>query len=327
MRIGLIGFGFMGGVHLSAIDQIEGVSAIAVSSRTRPAADSPPRGNLPDARSIDLPPDIQWYSDWRELLENPEVDAVDICLPTNLHKEVALSALAKGKHVLCEKPMALTRPDCQEILEAASRSDRVFMVAQVLRFMFPYRYAAAFVAAISPGSVKTCRMQRKTGYPRWSDWLAKEQSSGGAIIDLLIHDIDQALELFGTPKTVSAISLGEVDTMLGTLRYSNGMKVQIEGGWYAPELPFSAGFDITADHAALSFQQGELSLDLGGLKQAISVPESLGYVEQMMYFIECCRKNAAPELCPPADSARAVEVAILLKSSRDRNGKELSCEL
>jgi predicted dehydrogenase len=327
MRIGLIGFGFMGGVHLSAIDQIEGVSVVAVSSRTRPTAGSPPRGNLPEAKSIELPPEIKWYSDWHELLENPDVDAVDICLPTNLHKEVALCALAKGKHVLCEKPMALTRSDCEEMLEAASRSDRVFMVGQVLRFMFPYRYAASFITAISPGSVKTCRMQRKTGYPKWSEWLSKEQSSGGAILDLLIHDIDQALEFFGTPKTVSAISLGEVDTMLGTLRYSNGLEVQIEGGWYAPELPFSAGFDIASNNAALSFHEGKLGLDLGGLNQAIDLPESPGYLEQMMYFVECCRKNAAPELCPPADSARAVEVAILLKSSRDQNGKELSCVL
>src|SRR5579859_4338387 len=106
MRIGLIGFGFMGIAHLGAIDRIEDATLTAVASRTRPMADAPPRGNLHHIKSTALPDQATWYSDWRQLLLDPEVDAVDICLPTHLHKEVVLSALNRGKHVLCEKPMA-----------------------------------------------------------------------------------------------------------------------------------------------------------------------------------------------------------------------------
>jgi predicted dehydrogenase len=182
----------MGGVHLSAIEQLQGATLTAVSSRTRPTTDSPRQGNLPQAKSSRLPAETTWYSDWRELLQDPDVDAIDVCLPTHLHKEVVISALERGKHVLCEKPMALTASDCDEILEAASKSDCIFMVGQVLRFMFPYQYAASFIT--SQDFVRACAMQRRTGYPQWSSWLSSEQSSGGAILDFLSHDIDQALK-------------------------------------------------------------------------------------------------------------------------------------
>src|SRR5258708_40137291 len=125
MRIGIIGFGFMGGVHLSAIERIEGATLTAVSSRTRPTAARSARGNLPQLESGVLPPETNWYYDWRQLLSDPNVDAVDICLPTHLHKQVVLSALERGKHVLCEKPMALTASDCNQMLDAANKSGRV----------------------------------------------------------------------------------------------------------------------------------------------------------------------------------------------------------
>jgi predicted dehydrogenase len=187
----------MGGAHLSAIESLANVTLTAISSRTQPTPSQPLRGNLPHQKTGALPADARWYGDWLQLISDPEVDAVDICQPTHLHKEVALSAFAQGKHVLCEKPMALTFADCEEMLDAAAESGRVFMVAHVLRFVSSYRYAASFLVSTLHGSVLSCTMQRKTGFPKWGEWLGREECSGGAILDLLIHDIDQALKLFG----------------------------------------------------------------------------------------------------------------------------------
>jgi predicted dehydrogenase len=326
MRIGLIGFGFMGGVHLAAFEQIEGVTIAAVASRTRPVAGAPPRGNLDHVKTAAIPESATWYSDWRELVLDPEIDSVDICLPTHLHKEVVLAALAQGKHVLCEKPMALNSADCDEMMAAAGKSGRIFMVGQVLRFMFPYRYAASFVSDASYGPVTACTLSRRTGYPQWSDWLSKEGSSGGAILDLLSHDIDQALQMFGVPKSVSAVSQGEIDTMVGTLHYG-GLDVTIKGGWFAPEVPFSAGFQITAKNAALSLEEGKLTLRLPDGEQVVEVPATDNYLEEVRYFVECCRDNVFPERCSPRESAQAVRVANLLKVSREQDGKEVLCEL
>jgi len=193
--------------------------------------------------------------------------------------------------------------------------------------MFPYRYAASFVSDASYGPVTACRLSRRTGYPQWSEWLSKEGSSGGAILDLLSHDIDQALQMFGVPESVSAVSHGEIDTMVGTLHYAGGLDVKIEGGWFAPEIPFSAGFQVTAKDAALSFEEGKLTLQLPGGDQVVEVPATDDYLDEVRYFVECCRGNVFPERCSPSESAEAVRVANLLKVSREQDGKEVLCEL
>ncbi len=316
----------MGGVHLAAIERIENATLTAVATRTRPVAGGPARGNLHHLKTATLPDSVKWHSDWRQLLLDPEIDAVDICLPTYLHKEVVLSALESGKHVLCEKPMALNSSDCDEMLEAASRSNRIFMVGQVLRFMFPYRYASSFVSTTCHGIVKACTMSRATGYPQWSNWLSRGEQSGGAILDLLSHDIDQALKLFGHPTSVSAVAQGEIDTMRGKLHYANGLEVLIEGGWFAPEVPFSAGFEIAGSEETLSLQKEKLTLHLPFGEQSVEIPEHDAYLDELTYFIECCRNNVAPELCSPLESAQAVRFANLLRTSREQNGKEISCE-
>jgi predicted dehydrogenase len=323
MKIALLGYGFMGGAHLAALQRIDGVKVKSVSSRTRPSADGPARGNL-KLESVPLPHDVIWSSDWEEILKDPEIDAVDICLPTDLHKEVILAALAAGKHVLCEKPMALSTEDCDTILTAANASDRVFMVGQVLRFMFPYRYAAGFVAEVGRDAVSRCVLQRSTGFPGWGGWLGNEQRSGGAILDLLSHDLDHVLNIFGGPETVSAISQGEVDTMLATISYGNGLSVQVEGGWLASEVPFSAGFEIEAAGTVVSLRDGVLRrTDKDDTDQIVEVPQHDPYFDEIAYFVECCQRNVAPELCQPRESAEAVRLSNLLRASRDADGKEM----
>jgi predicted dehydrogenase len=325
MRIGLIGLGFMGGAHLSAIKSLGGVTLTAISSRTQPTSDRLSQGNLPHLKASALPLDANWYADWRQLVSDPDVDAVDVCLPTHLRKEVTLSAFEHGKHVLCEKPMALSFADCEEMLKAAERSGCVFMVAHVLRFVSSYRYAASFIASTLQGSVTSCTMQRKTGYPKWGEWLGREEYSGGAILDLLIHDIDQALKLFGKPDTVCAMSDGAIDTMQGLLRYADGFEVRLAGGWYEAGRAFSAGFQIRGQDAELSLEAGKLRLIVSGEERLVDMCAEEEYTEQMRYFSQCCRQRIAPELCPPAESAEAVRIANLLRASRNDNGREFPC--
>jgi predicted dehydrogenase len=323
MNLALLGYGFMGGAHLAAMQRIAGVEVKAVSSRTRPSADGPARGNM-DLQSGPLPDAVAWHADWRSIIEDPEIDVVDVCLPTDLHREVVLGALAAGKHVLCEKPMALNIADCAELVAAAKASGRVFMVAQVLRFMYPYRYAARFLHDVGRDNIVRCVLRRSTGYPQWGSWLIQEERSGGAILDLLSHDLDQALNLFGKPRSVRAHSLGPVDTMRGTLRYDDGLEVEVEGGWFPSDAPFSASFEIQAKDTLLTFRDNVLSRKEGGREaHAIEIPEHDPYFDEIAYFIDCCRRNAAPTLCLPTESAQAVELSLQLKASRDADGKEL----
>lgn len=324
MNVAMIGYGFMGGAHLTAMQAIEGVRVKSVATRTRPSATSAAKGNL-DLKSGPLPQDVEWHPDWREVIADAEIDAVDVCLPTDLHKEIVLAALAAGKHVLCEKPMALHTADCDAMLAAAEQSGRVFMVGQVLRFMLLYQYAANFVAEAGTHSVRTCTFQRSTGYPGWGGWLGDEARSGGAILDLLCHDLDMALSIFGPPDRVSAVSLDPVDTVRATLHYPGELVVEVEGGWFSPETPFSANFIVATESETLSFEAGVLRRQKGvGAADVVEIPEHDPYADEIAYFIDCCRKNAAPELCLPQKSAAAVRLANLVKASRDANGKEMA---
>ncbi len=317
MRLALLGYGFMGGAHLAAMQRIPGVEVAAVASRTRPSADGPVRGNL-DLKSGPLPDSVRWTPDWREVLADSSIDAVDICLPTDMHREVVFAAFHAGKHVLCEKPMALTTHDCNAMMLAAQGSGLTFMVAQVLRFMWPYRYAADFVAKHRE-EMQGATLQRSTGFPSWGGWLTDAARSGGAILDLLSHDLDQALALFGHPDSVRAESLGEVDTARCTLQYAHGFEAVVEGGWFAPDVEFSASFDVRAADTSLVFRDGVLREG----ERTIGLPEQDAYLDEIAYFVECCRTGKQPDRCPPAASADAVRISALLKTSRDEGGREV----
>ena len=322
MRIGLIGYGFMGGAHAAALEAVAGVTLAAVASRTRPSEAGPVRGNL-DLKAGPLAETVRWTPDWQNIVDDEAIDAVDICLPTNMHKEVIERALQKGKHVLCEKPMALTPSDCVDLLAQAKASGRIFMVAQVLRWMLPYQYALRFVSSVGRDAITAGILQRSTGFPQWSVWLGREEAGGGAILDLLSHDLDQALQWFGEPRSVCARSMGEVDTMRGWLNYDGGLRVCVEGGWMQPGVPFSAGYRLETARETLVFASGKLHLTRDGETSEVQLPEQDAYHDEIAYFVECCRSSRPPAMCLPEESAKAVSLALLLGESRRQDGRAL----
>jgi predicted dehydrogenase len=265
---------------------------------------------------------VRKYTDWRELVRDPALDAIDICLPTDTHATVSLAALAEGKHVLCEKPMALTTAQCQSMIAAAASHERILMVGQVLRFWPDYQYLASFVKDERP-SIISAKFSRRCAAPDWSRWLMDESRSGGAILDLLIHDIDQVLSLFGLPEQVSAKSLEGSDSVAATLAYPGGLQVDINGGWFGADTPFSMGF-------AVRTPERELSLTGEGLRSnntPVELSTADAYETELAYFVDCCRQNRQPDRCPPRDSANAVELALLLKHARSLEGEPLSCQI
>jgi predicted dehydrogenase len=322
MNIGLIGYGFMGRAHAAAIQSLPDATLYALACRTRPTDDNPKTGNL-DLKTAPLPDSVVWTSNWRDIIADPAVDAVDICLPTHLHKQVVQAALEHGKHVLCEKPMAMTAAECDQLMSAAARAGKTFMIAQVLRFMFPYTYALDFIRQADAENITSCTLQRSTGYPEWSDWLARPEYSGGAILDLLSHDLDQALLWFGQPDTVSAVSIGEVDTAEATLRFGD-RAVIVRGGWLASGTPFSASFHITTADTSLAYDGKTLTRTQGTHTSTVDIPEHDPYADEIAYFIHCVKTGATPDRCPPTDSARVVHLIEILKRSREEHGREAS---
>ncbi len=318
----------MGATHLATFSKMPEVEVAAVCTQSeRPLAEhlAQAGGNL-DRPALEYDfSRVNQLTHWRELVLDPGLDAIDICLPTDLHAAVAIAALTAGKHVLCEKPMALTAGDCDRMLKAAEEQKRVLMIAHVLRFWPEYEALQKFLSGNGP--LRSARFVRSCGLPDWSGWLPVEARSGGAVIDLLIHDIDQALLLFGMPERVAATTLGAGDTLRATLNYDGGLDVQIEGGWLLPGASFSMNFEARSDRALIELTSEGLFLDNETGRRQIESSKSDAYDVEIGYFVDCCRTGRQPERCPPQQSAQAVKLALLLKDSRVKGGEAIKCSV
>jgi predicted dehydrogenase len=328
----------MGSVHLKALRSIPGAELTAVCSRDgrKLSGDlSGIQGNLGSTgESFDFS-NIAKYTEIDALLCDPRVDAIDICLPTSLHAAVAIAALRKGKHVLVEKPMALDVASCEGMLAAARSADRVLMVAQVLRFFPMYTVLYESVRSGGLGEPRFAVFRRRCAAPAWSEWLADPEQSGGGAFDLLIHDVDMCLRLFGKPEWVSANgyeALGSgMDVMAAELRYPGGWSAFIAGGWHHPKAyPFTMEYTVVMDRGTLDYSsQGRPPAIYGadGCEKPLSMPETDGYAAELEYFIGCCSSQRRPEACLPEESATAVAMMRLLLESRSRSGERMRCEI
>ena len=336
MKIAVLGLGFMGSTHLKALRSVPEATLAAILSndeRARTGDLSGVQGNLGGPGEHFDFSEVRKYSDATSLIADPDIEAVDICLPTFLHATVALEALRAGKHVLVEKPMALTAAEADELLAEARRRNRVLMSAQVLRF-FPV-YQALRETLPTLGTTRHAVFRRRCAAPAWSKWLHQKSKSGGGVFDLLIHDIDMALWLFGEPSKVSAIGAEDlargVDLLTATLFYADGLNVTITGGWHHPKsFPFSMEYTVVADGGTIDYSSDGKPPTLyreDGSHTPLELSSKDGYVEEIQYFVDCATKNVKPDFCPPESSVQAVKLALLLDEARNRNGEIVPCNL
>ncbi len=335
MRIGVIGLGFMGTTHLKAWRNVAGAEIVAVCAEEedRLTGDlSSVQGNLGGSgEKFDFSA-MGRYRKPEDLIAQENVEAVDICLPTHLHGPVAIAALRAGKHVLVEKPMALTGAETDQMLAEASRTGQILMSGQVLRFLPAYRATADALKSGVYGPVRSALFRRRCSAPFWSQWLGDASRSGGGVFDLLIHDIDYALHLFGPPETVSSTGyedLGNgVDTLNGTMLYPDGLSVLVTGGWHHRKAyPFSMEFTIVADGGTFEFSSaaggGVTIYGADGEAKPLELPEQDGFEAELRYFHECASAGQKPVMCPPEESAAAVKLALQMVAARKTPGERL----
>jgi len=337
MRIAVLGLGFMGSTHIQALQSIPGVTLAAVFSRDQKKLSgdlSAVQGNIGGPGGVYDFSKLRCCSEIEEIIDDASIDAVDICLPTDLHAAVAKEALEAGKDVLLEKPMALDAASARRLVAQAAAHGRILMTAHVLRFMPPYRALIDNLADGRLGSVRHATFRRRCAAPAWSGWLADPKHSGGGAFDLLIHDVDMALRLFGPPAFVSAFGYEDlprgIDVISGQLHYPGQGTAIIAGGWHHPKsYPFSMEYTVVADRGTLEYssQGREPTLYADGAASPLPLDTADGYRAELAYFVECCQKRARPTLCPPEDSAAAVALMQLLLDARNRNGERIPCNL
>ncbi len=170
VRVGLVGVGFMGWIHHLAYQRSQDAKLVAFASRDEKKRRGDWRGiqgNFgPPGEQVDVS-GIQAYSSLEAMLEDDSIEVIDICLPPHLHVDAAVRSLEKGKHVLCEKPLALNASDCDRILNAANQNQRLAMVAHVLPFIGPFAYALRAAQSKEYGKPIGGYFKRVISNPEW----------------------------------------------------------------------------------------------------------------------------------------------------------------
>ena len=322
LKIGLLGAGFIAATHAAAYARLDGVHLAAVGDVNRAAADA--LAAQYGARAV--------YT-LEAILDDPEITAVSVCLPTFLHAAVVVAAAERGKHILCEKPLALSLEDVDHMQAAVKRAGVRCMVAQVIRFWPEYVVIREALAHGQLGQPRMVTGTRLASPPTWGAWFSDPNKSGGALFDLHIHDLDFVYSLFGKPRTVYAVggrgATGGWDHVHTSLDFG-GQKAVLEASYALPAgFPFQMSFRMTGDAGCLDFQFGgvgqvdqragaqtTLALYQPGVEpQRLQPTTEDGYQAEVRYFANCLLEDRDPVVATLAEAREVLTIALAAKQS------------
>ena len=323
INVAVVGLGFMGITHLKAYRQIPNARIAALCDASRLPVDgvlAAPGGNLgsDDSLTFDMT-QVKATASLDELLDDPTIDLIDLCVPTLAHPKLAIAALRAGKHLICEKPLARTAAAAREIEQAAATAKGFFMPAMCIRFWPEYAWLKQAIDALAYGRVLAARFRRVSEPPAWGrEHFFDGAKSGGAILDLHIHDVDFVQFCFGRPTAVFAQGFsqysGEIDHVVAQYQVAGGAAVSAEGGWVMGDgHGFEMAFTVVFENATLDFNstRGADALRLfenGQTARTIAVAPGDGYLGELAYMIQCITEGRAPTLVTARDGASAVEI-------------------
>ena len=332
VKVGLAGIGFMGKTHWDAWQQIEAaeVTAICTRSEKKLAGDwSGIQGNFGSGGGeVDLS-GVAKYRELGGLLADDSIDLVDLCLPTQLHPDAAIQALEGGKHVLVEKPIALSTGDAKRMVAAAKANDRLLLVAHVLRFWPEWRWLKGKVDDGSYGKLVGLNIRRVISMPDWSKNVADLGANGGPLIDLHIHDVDYILYLLGLPTQVFATGQRNEDFInyvAANFHYTDGPTVSAQSGAvtmkgrmfmhqfeaYFERATIAHGAASEPDNVDYSAQQGasqRLTVYLpDGTAEfpELDLPEA--FVAQLSHAAECIASGSGSDIIDGRNATEALSV-------------------
>lgn len=322
VRIGIIGLGFMGRTHWGFLKDIKNARLVAGADidLARVKKDmAVGTGNIDTGGTALSLDDLTVYESGDELIADPDVDVVDICVPPWSHTEFVIKALAAGKHVFCEKPMADTLASAAKAVKAAEASDQSVMYGHCIRFWPEYVKTKELLEDGAIGRVVHAHLYRMSPIPGWGWFLDRDNLARvGGVLDLHIHDADFAMYMWGTPSSVSAtggsLDGGPLDSINAIYRFPDGPAVSIFGCWgFAPTVPFDMGFDIVGEKGTIRFRMANKpSLVVHRFKGkdiTPKIPAGNGWIEELKYFVNCVRDGRKPENATAQDAYDALRLS------------------
>lgn len=317
LKVGVVGVG-IGRVHLHGYGLLKDVKVQAICDIDEE------RGK---AAAQEFKVD-KFYNDSALLFADPDIDAVSIAVPNDVHAPLAIAAVKAGKHVICEKPIANTLANAQLIADAAREAEaagKVFMLGMNNRYRGDTQVLRKFIDAGSLGEIyhAKCGWIRRSGIPGFGGWFTtKKRSGGGPMIDIGVHVLDLTMYLMGNPIPVSATGVAHSkfghrglgtsnwavhpgvesktfdveDFAAGFVKFSNGATLAIEASWasHIKEDSFYSsvlGTEGGADLEPLTIYRTEqgVSVDLKP-----KFPSINGHEAEIKHFVECIKSGSTP---------------------------------
>ena len=318
IKVGLIGCGFMGGMHSACYDAIDGAKVVAVAD-VRPEK----------AEEIAKVHGAEIYATGMDLIANADVDVVDICLPTYLHTEHAVAAMKAGKNVFVEKPVCLNEEECELLLATEKETGAKVQIGQVIRFWDEYVWLKEAYDKREYGEIQSAVFKRLSSYPTWAweGWLHDASKSGSMALDLHIHDVDFMRYLMGEPDDLVSRAVrddkGIIEQIFTTFNYGD-VAVSVEGCWdYPADFPFAANFRVKFEKATVVNDANGLAVypveggvikpeikpsfegtnDIGGNLSSLG-----GYYNELKYFIEKLEAGEALEVAPLCEGVKSAKL-------------------
>lgn len=321
LRAAVCGYGALGHVHADGLAATPGILPVAVCDlrpeqfQPRDAAFNLKAGERRfDVRSVAT------YTDWRAMLREARLDLLVVALPTDLHAEVSIAALEAGVHVLCEKPMAIDAVQAERMAAAAERTGRRLMIGQCLRFWPQYEALKRLIDARTHGALRVLRLERVGSYAQWSaeGWMNDHRRSGGAILDLHLHDVDWVGHVLGRPRAVFAAGQtgrsGGIDDVTAVFDYGS-CQATVVGSWMYGG--FRMSFEAVFEQATVAWSGGAMTVRRPGVAEAeeIRVEQGSAYQRELAYLCDCIRAGGEPVRCLPRDTVETVRMVELERRS------------
>jgi predicted dehydrogenase len=338
VRVGIAGIGFMGVTHFKAYPQVEGAQVAAIFTRDQKklAGDwTNVRGNFGGAGGVQDLTGIKKYDDLDAMLADPEIDLIDLCLPSYLHRDLAIRALEAGKHVLVEKPIALNVEDADAMIAAAERTGKLLMVAQVLRFWPEFAVIKDLLDSGEYGALRGAHFKRVISRPDWSgdNWFDDPSKTGGPVVDLHIHDTDFIQYLLGKPEAVWSTGTvskgGGVDYLVTQYQYpGRNVCITAQSGAVAMKgIEFEHGYDVYFERAMLKHNSSttpkvELYTEDGG-KQELTPRITDGFATQLQIAVQGVASGVLPEVIA-GKSGRDSLATVLAEAESVKTGRPVS---
>lgn len=336
INVAIIGVGGIAGGHIAAYQELENARLVALCDKVPERAQGKGRTITTNLETKEQQPlEVKKaYTDYRDCLADPEVEMVDICLPSDLHAPVTIAALEAGKHVLCEKPMALTVADCDRMIAAARINNRLLMIAQVIRFWPEYLVLKDAVDTGKYGKLRTATFRRISSVPLWTSdgWMTDPKRGGGVTLDLHVHDADFINYLLGLPREVYARGVfekyGLADVMC-EYRYDDDKVIFAESAWMpAPNVAFRMPFMAYFEKAVFDFSEHDYKLTVYPVDGEPFTPElsSIGAMTaEIKYFIKCIEQGKQPAEAMPLSTRETIRM-LMAEEESIRTGRPVALD-